>query len=330
MYNYMDYAIRRRKMHYIVLDLEWNQAEGRIGHEGGLPFEIVEIGAVKLNRRMQIVDRFEEVIRPRIYPHMHFMTTKIIQLDKKDLENGKDFPDVMERFLKWCGRKYRFCIWGTLDITELQRNMCYYGMDELTSKPLPFMDVQKLYSLAYEDGKTRRALEYAVDELNVKKDEPFHRAINDAYYTARVLEQIHKDHTEVESYLSFDLFMLPRNKKDEVNVRFKTYSKYISREFEDKTVAMQDKSVSATKCCVCGRPTKKVIKWFSVNGRHYYYVGICKRHGYVKAKIRMKKADDGNVFVVKTMKVTDQDGVDAIKEKQEKLRAQRAERRHRE
>ena len=46
-------------MHYIVFDLEWNQAEGRIGHEGGLPFEIVEIGAVKLNRRMQIVDRFE-------------------------------------------------------------------------------------------------------------------------------------------------------------------------------------------------------------------------------------------------------------------------------
>ena len=65
-------------MHYIVFDLEWNQAEGRIGHEGGLPFEIVEIGAIKLNRRMRIIDEFEEVIRPRIYPHMHFMTTRII------------------------------------------------------------------------------------------------------------------------------------------------------------------------------------------------------------------------------------------------------------
>ena len=317
-------------MHYIVLDLEWNQAEGKIGHEGGLPFEIVEIGAVKLNRRMQIVDRFEEVIRPRIYPHMHFMTTKIVRLDKEDLANGKDFPEVMEQFLKWCGRKYRFCIWGTLDITELQRNMCYYGMDELTDKPLPFLDVQKLYSLAYEDGKIRRALEYAVDELSIRKDEPFHRANNDAYYTARVLERIHKEHTEVESYLSFDLFMLPKDRKDEIKVKFKTYSKYISREFTDKTEAMQDKTVTATKCCVCGRPTKKVIKWFSVNGRHYFYVGICKRHGYVKAKIRMKKADDGNVFVVKTMKIADQEAVDAIKEKQEKLRAQRAERRHKE
>ena len=53
-------------------------------------------------------------------------------------------------------------------------------MDELTDKPLPYLDVQKLYSLAYEDGKIRRALEYAVDELNITKDEPFHRANNDA------------------------------------------------------------------------------------------------------------------------------------------------------
>jgi hypothetical protein len=58
-------------------------------------------------------------------------------------------------------------------------------------------------------------------------------------------------------------------------------------------------------------------------------VGACKRHGFIKAKVRMKKADDGNVFVVKTMKVIDEAAAQAIKEKQEKLRAQRAERRHR-
>jgi hypothetical protein len=44
----------------------------------------------------------------------------------------------------------------------------------------------------------------------------------------------------------------------------------------------------------------------------------------------MKKADDGNVFVVKTMKIIDEDSVNMIREKQEKLRAARAERRHRE
>ena len=317
-------------MKYIVMDLEWNQADGKVYQDGGLPFEIVEIGAVKLNRFMRMTGEFEELVKPKIYTHIHYMTSQIVHLDAEDLEKGRSFVDVMTDFLKWCGNNYIFCIWGTLDLTEIQRNMCFYGMEELTDKPLAFLDVQKLYSIAYEDGKIRRSLEYAVDELNIKKDLPFHRAKNDAYYTAKVLEMIHKKHREVESYISFDLFMVPQCKEDEVRIKFKTYYKYISREFNDKTEAMEDKEVSSTKCYLCGKPTKKVVKWFSVNGRHYYYVGSCDKHGYMKCKIRMKKADDGNVFAVKTQKIVGEKAVEEIKEKQEKLRLQRAEKRHKE
>lgn len=316
-------------MNYIVLDLEWNQADGKIDRAGCLPFEIVEIGAVKLNRRMAIIDEFEELIKPKIYPHLHYMTSQIIHVDNEDFVNARSFEEVMNDFLKWCGKDYIFCIWGTLDLTELQRNMMFYGMDELSVKPLPFMDVQKMFSIAYEDGKIRRALEFGVDYLDITKNQPFHRAKNDAYYTAKVLEKIHKKHRDVENYLSYDLFMTPQCKEDEIRVKFKTYYKYISREFSDKTEAMNDEDVSSTKCYLCGKPTTKVVKWFSVNGRHYYYAGQCKRHGYMKCKVRMKKADDGNVYVVKTQKIVSAQVVEEIREKQEKLRLQRLERRHR-
>ena len=44
-------------MDYIILDLEWNQGAGEVT-EKNLPFEIVEIGAIKLNsRREKIGDR---------------------------------------------------------------------------------------------------------------------------------------------------------------------------------------------------------------------------------------------------------------------------------
>jgi len=317
-------------MNYIVLDLEWNQADGKIDKSGCLPFEIVEIGAVKLNRWMNITGEFEELIKPKIYPHLHHMTSKIVNIESKDFENARSFVEVMEDFLKRCGKDYIFCIWGTLDLTELQRNMIFYGMDELSTKPLPFLDIQKLFSIAYEDGKVRRALEYGVDFLNIKKDQPFHRAKNDAYYTAKVFEQIHKKHKDVESYQSYDLFMTPQSEEDEIKVRFKTYFKYISREFMDKTEAMSDEEVSSTKCYICGKPTKKIVKWFSVNGRHYFFVGECKRHGYMKCKVRMKKADDGNVYVVKTQKIVNADVVEDIRQRQDKLRQQRQERRHRE
>jgi len=48
---------------YIVLDLEWNQSVGgkeeTVEH---LPFEIIEIGAVKLNEALEEVGEFKRLI----------------------------------------------------------------------------------------------------------------------------------------------------------------------------------------------------------------------------------------------------------------------------
>lgn len=84
--------------------------------------------------------------------------------------------------------------------------MQYYGMEPLTNKPLPFLDVQKLFSLAFEDGRSRKALEYAVDFLQIEKDIPFHRAFSDAYYTGKVFAKIPE---KICRRVSFDLFHPP-------------------------------------------------------------------------------------------------------------------------
>ena len=315
-------------MNYIVLDLEWNQASDKYIKDYGLPFEILEIGAVKLNRRMKVIGDFDEIIKPQIYHTIHYITTKIINMDKEELEKGRPFPEVMQEFLEWCGRDYVFCIWGTLDLTELQRNMVYYGMDELSKGPLMYFDIQKFFSMTYEDGKIRRALEWAVDYLHIEKDIPFHRAHSDAYYTAKVFKIIDAFKPEIEKYVSYDVFMVPQNKRQEIHAIFKTYSKYISREFPDKNTAIEDKAVSSTKCYLCGRNAKKMIKWFSVNGKNYFSLAYCRKHGYLKGKVRMKKADDGNVYVIKTLKLVGEDVAEEIREKQDKLRLQRMEKRH--
>ena len=107
-------------------------------------------------------------------------------------------------------------------------------------------------------------------------------------------------------------------------------NKVISREFPDKISAMADKEVNSTRCYICGRKAPKKIDWFSANGKHYYCIAYCWRHGYIKGKARMKKADDGNVYVVKTLKRVPKSTVKEIKEKQERIRQLRAEKRHRE
>ena len=46
-------------------------------------------------------------------------------------------------------------------------------------------------------------------------------------------------------------------------------------------------------------------RWFSAGANTYLALAQCPRHGYVKGKIRIKKAADGNVFAVKTTKKAD-------------------------
>ena len=58
-------------MDYIILDLEWNQAaDSRDERSRMLTFEIIEIGAVKMNSRMEITDRFSEMVQKRL-PVLH-------------------------------------------------------------------------------------------------------------------------------------------------------------------------------------------------------------------------------------------------------------------
>lgn len=324
-------------MNYIIFDLEWNQSStGEEEAVSSLPFEIVEIGAVKYNSRMEEMGRFCELIRPQVYLEMHKVTGQLIHLNMEELLEGDAFPEVMERFLAWCresdnsaeqltgsrlresaehSAQYLFCTWGTQDLTELQRNMKYFGMEPLAEGPIPFLDVQKLFSIAYEDRRSRRALEYAVDFLHIPKEIPFHRAFSDAYYTAKVLARCNAP--EILKNVSYDVFHPPVKREEEVKVQFDTYMKYISRQFADKDEAFQDREVISSKCYLCHRNLRKKIKWFTANGRHYYCVAYCEKHGYLKGKIRIRKTDDDRVYIVKTTKFISREEAEAIAQRKE-------------
>lgn len=314
-------------MDYIVLDLEWNQAvDGKEGENEKIPFEIIEIGAIKLNSDFEEVSRFSQVIKPEVYPKMHHVMKQLVHIDKDELMQGKPFRDVAASFIEWCGNDYIFCTWGQLDLMEFQRNMEYYEMPPLCAGPLRFYDVQKLFSLAYDDGKSRFALETAVDHLKVEKGADFHRAFSDAYYTAQIFSLLRKP--EIMERVSFDLYHLPKSRKDEVYIVFSDYAKFISREFADKAEAMEDKQVSSMKCYLCNKNIRRKIKWFTPNGKHYYGVAACDVHGLIKYKIRMKKSREEKVYVIKTSKQTDEDGLLRVKEKKEKARILRQQKRH--
>ncbi|MCL2050675.1 MAG: exonuclease domain-containing protein [Lachnospiraceae bacterium] len=308
-------------MNYIIFDLEWNQSnyDDLASTAKEIPFEIIDIGAIKLNQDRYMLDEFNQLIKPQVYDKMHYITSKLIHLHMRDLRNGNPFPQVMKEFLEWCGENYIFCTWGTADLVELQRNMRYYFMKPLCDGPIRYFDVQKLFSIAYEDSKSRRSLESAIDFLMLPKDIPFHRAFSDAYYTAKILSVLPEGVFDNHSY---DTFILPQKRSEEIHVNFDNYHKYISVEFDDRPSALNDREVMSTRCYLCKgeHNLKRKIKWFTSNSRHYYSVSFCPAHGYMKAKIRLKKTENHGVYVVKTSKFIDKEAYIEIRAKWAELK----------
>ncbi|WP_455717572.1 exonuclease domain-containing protein [Anaerosporobacter sp.] len=312
-------------MNYIVVDLEWNQSPyGKEAEIKEIPFEIIEIGAVKLNENKEVISSFSRLIRQQGFNDIHSITKEIIHIEISDLVEEETFEYVIKEFFVWCGEDYRFATWGNMDLIELQRNIDYYGLEGYIDKPIPFYDVQKLFALDYFKDRKPRTLEFAVDKVNILKDEEFHRAYVDAKYTADIFKLL--DQNIVDRNYSIDYYHNPKTKAEEIHLHYETYYKFISREFESKELIMANKDINSVICHKFNQRITRKIKWFTTNSKTYYSLGYCKKHGYIKAKIRIKKAVNNNVFAVKVVKIiTEEDAqllalryLEAKKRKKEK------------
>lgn len=99
---------------YIVFDLEWNQSpEGKANSIRRMPFEIIEIGAVKMDSDFQIISRFHRLITPQVYTELHYVISEVTHMDIEKLKSeGAPFAEVIRDFIQWCGTDYWFCTWG--------------------------------------------------------------------------------------------------------------------------------------------------------------------------------------------------------------------------
>jgi len=119
-------------MNYIVLDMEWNQPYSKYKkHIGSMALrgEIIQIGAVKLNRRFKICGKFDMTIKPRFYKNINRHVEKITGITQTTLDASPDFEKVFKKFMKFCGKNCALVTWGTDDMPMLRDNLCAYGID---------------------------------------------------------------------------------------------------------------------------------------------------------------------------------------------------------
>lgn len=235
-------------MNYIVLDLEFNQSfpfksGKKVEPNPECPFEIIQIGAVKLNENFEQMDTFDAMICPQIYPRLHPFVEKITGIRGDMLADKPDFKDAYRRFLAFIGEEPAIlCTWGGDDIKSLFRNILFYDLDAetLTNQYLNVQPFAAEY-LNHEAGKAI-GLKNAVEALGIPEDETFHNALNDAVYTAKIFTITHPAEIKAETFNPLTM-LTKKPKKLRTNV--KSLLMYVEERME-RELTEEEKSLVKT------------------------------------------------------------------------------------
>ena len=185
-----------------------------------------------------MVSEFNELIKPQVYHRDAQDHQQTDPYSDAGAGRGETIPGGRRRFLSDGADRseYLFCTWGTLDLTELQRNMAYYEMPLLAPGPLPYLDVQKLFAIAYEGAQDPQKSGICHQIFLHIEKRIFPSTGRSVMPTMRqkILIRILEEHPEVVVNLSYDTFCPPKDRRDEVKAQFDTYVKYISGNSKDK------------------------------------------------------------------------------------------------
>ena len=181
-------------MNYIVFDLEWNQPYSNdisFMKRTKMPLtgEIIQIGAVKLNDKLDIVDHFTMFIKPQYLPRMHKHVRELTGITSRELDHGVPFKTAMQHFQNWCGNEYMLLSWGSDDILILRENLMLHKMKALSYDQ--WVDAQMIYAYQRYGTNQQYSVAHAMEDLNISTEHlSAHNALHDAVFTARICQKL--------------------------------------------------------------------------------------------------------------------------------------------
>lgn len=231
-------------MNYIVFDLEFNQDLNslQVSDENAAkcPFEIIQIGAVKLDSDFHTAGTFNRYIKPSIYLQVNPFITELTGISTDQLLSEETFPEVLDEFIKFIGEDaFTTVIWGMSDMKELYRNADYHRLDK-KSLPEMFINLQPYVSTFLNDSpKKLPKLQTAVETFNITTPYSYHNALHDAYYTAEILKKIYNPAILPKRYSPNYVTIRPRQPKKVIDFERllqqfeKMYARELSVEEQD-------------------------------------------------------------------------------------------------
>lgn len=169
-------------MNYIILDLEATCWQDRSIKRQS---EIIEIGAVKINERREVIDEFNAFIRPQLHPTLSEFCTELTTIEQVDIDNAQDFKTVISDFWNWIDltEEYLLCSWGFYDKSQFKKDCELHMMK--TNWLKHHISLKHQYS-KIKGTKKLLGMKGALMKENIPLDGTHHRGIDDAKNIAKL------------------------------------------------------------------------------------------------------------------------------------------------
>ena len=297
-------------MHYIVMDLEWNQPLShrsapyrRLGNQ--LMFEVIQIGAVKLDEAMRMRGSFNQFVAPANYIKLHPRISRITGIRQEDLDGAPDFSQAFSRFVDWCGEDIALSTWGCDDISVLHQNIAFF----VKGHPIPpVYDLQRLFGDISGETKNRAGLKNAMNAMGIRPtaEHPFHSAVDDAYYTALIFQRF----PDPKALLNH-----PQTVRTFGQIQTRQQGKTDTLRFSTLAQAIISKPAQQPNCPVCGKRADVPEGYVMMEPGRCRALADCQEHGLLMIDLRLEKDEKGNTRVKRSAMVSDVQSTAYVKTK---------------
>ena len=305
-------------MYYITLDLEWNQAyaekalavQRRL--EARLRGEVIQIGAVKLDKKLRPCGSYQVIVKPKYFKKLHRHVSTLTGITQEQIDRGTPLEEAAEKFKSFCGKDFVFLTWGPDDIPMLKEN---FHVNKIPSEWLDSTyDLQRIFARETKDENKQRSLEYAMEYFEIPQTLPAHDALNDAYFTALVAAKLDveggiRSYNENRGELLEDGVIGDADAGDDGYVTI--------------SELLDDECVSAPICPVCREKLKPESKLLHSKGQRYSYLFECKKHGNIILSLKLHRNFNETWRAKRTLAIANEEKVKEFRQSLELHTAKR-------
>lgn len=173
-------------MNYIIVDLEatcWNDDQLREKYQS----EIIEIGAVKVNDKLEIVDTFQVFIKPKLNLVLSDFCKELTSITQEEVTNGMSFSEAIIRFLSWIGDEpYCLCSWGFYDKKQFKLDCELHNLSTNWLKH----HISVKHQFCANRKIKRVGMPTALKMLEIPLEGTHHRGIDDAKNIAKIFIRV--------------------------------------------------------------------------------------------------------------------------------------------